>query len=132
MQSLPAARLTRQKKARLSTRFITFLKFYARLFSCIGNNRHKGTVFATFLELNGTVAEGKQRMVFAHTDVVARIVDSATLADDDVTGDAMLTAKNFNTQAFAFGFATVTGTTYTFFVSHNILFLKGFTILFFS
>ena len=68
-------------------------------------------------------------MVFAHTDVVARIVDSATLADDDVTGDAMLTAKNFNTQAFAFGFATVTGTTYTFFVSHNMLFLKGFTIL---
>lgn len=71
-------------------------------------------------------------MVFAHTDVVARIVDSATLADDDVTGDAMLTTEDFNAQTFAFGFATVAGTTYTFFVSHNILFLKGFTILFFS
>jgi hypothetical protein len=68
-------------------------------------------------------------MISAHSHVVAGVVDSAALTDDDVASDAMLTAKDFYAQAFAFGFATVTGTTYTFFVSHNMLFLKGFTIL---
>ena len=68
-------------------------------------------------------------MISAHADVVAGVVDGAALADDDVTGDAMLTTEDFNAQTFAFGFATVAGTTYTFFVSHDIMFLKGFTIL---
>ena len=68
-------------------------------------------------------------MIPAHADVIAGVVDGAALADDDVTGDAMLTTEDFNAQTFAFGFATVAGTTYTFFVSHDIMFLKGFTIL---
>ena len=68
-------------------------------------------------------------MISAHADVIAGVVDGAALADDDVTGDAMLTTEDFNAQTFAFGFATVAGTTYTFFVSHDIMFLKGFTIL---
>jgi hypothetical protein len=76
-----------------------------------------------------TVALGEQRVVLATTDVLAGMELRATLADDDVTGDAMLTTEDFNAQTFAFGFATVAGTTYTFFVSHDIMFLKGFTIL---
>ena len=35
-------------------------------------------------------------MVLAHADVLTGVVDSATLTDDDVTSDTMLTAKNFN------------------------------------
>lgn len=61
-------------------------------------------------------------MVLAHAYIFARIVDGATLTDDDIAGDAMLTAEDFNAQTFAFGFTTVTRTTNTFFVSHNIMF----------
>lgn len=71
-------------------------------------------------------------MVSAHSHIVARVVDGATLTHDDIASDAMLTAKNFNSKTFAFGFATVTGTTYTFFMSHNMLFLKGFYNTFIS
>ena len=35
-------------------------------------------------------------MVLAHANVLAGVVDGTTLTDDDVTGDAMLTAKNLN------------------------------------
>ena len=35
-------------------------------------------------------------MILAHADISARVVDGATLTDDDVTSDTMLTAKNFN------------------------------------
>ena len=72
------------------------LFFAKRLFSSLGDDRDVRAVFLTSLKLNGTVAEGIQSMIFAHSDVLARIVDSATLADDDVTGDAMLTAEDFN------------------------------------
>ncbi len=64
-------------------------------------------------------------MVLTHSDILSRIVDSAALTDDNVACYAALTAKNLNTQTFAFGFTTVTGTTDTFFMSHNIYVLKG-------
>ena len=35
-------------------------------------------------------------MVLAHADILAGVVDGATLTHDDVTSDTMLTAKNFN------------------------------------
>lgn len=35
-------------------------------------------------------------MILAHANILTGIVDSATLTDDDVTGDAMLTAEDFN------------------------------------
>ena len=46
-------------------------------------------------------------MVFAHSDIEARIVDGATLTNDDVASNAFLTAKDFNAETFALGFATV-------------------------
>jgi len=35
-------------------------------------------------------------MIFTHTYVLAGVVDGATLANDDVAGDALLTTKYFN------------------------------------
>ena len=64
-------------------------------------------------------------MIFTHANVLTRIVYRTTLTDDDIASHTFLTAKNLNTQTFAFGFATVTGTTDTFFMSHNIYVLKG-------
>lgn len=67
------------------------------LFSSLGDDGDEGAVFTTFLELDGTVAKSKEGMVFTHSDILTRIVDGATLTNDDVTGDAMLTTKDFNT-----------------------------------
>ena len=36
-------------------------------------------------------------MIFTHTDILARVVDCATLTDDNITGNAALTAKNLYT-----------------------------------
>ena len=92
---------------------------------CGGDYADEAAVFAAFVEFHHTVDEGVERVILAHAYILARVVDGTALTHDDVAGDALLTAKNLNAQAFAFGFATVTGTTNTFFMSHNILFLKG-------
>ena len=94
------------------------------LFS-VGDNGDKRAVLTAFVELHNAVAKSVEGVVLAHTDVAARVVDGTTLTDDNVTGDAGLSAEDFNAQTFAFGFTTVTGTTDTFFMSHNIFFLKG-------
>jgi hypothetical protein len=66
------------------------------LFSCIGHDGDVGTILATFFELNGSVDKSVEGMVLAHTNVLTGVVDGATLTDDDVTGDTMLTAEDFN------------------------------------
>ena len=86
------------------------------LFREDGNVR---TILSALVELNGTVTESIEGMVLAHAYILARVVDGATLTDDDVTCDTMLAAKDFDAKTFAFGFATVTGTTDTFFMSHD-------------
>ena len=64
-------------------------------------------------------------MVFTHAYAFAGVVAGTALAYDDVTGFYALAAEQFNAEAFAFGFTTVFGATYTFLVSHDSLFLKG-------
>ena len=61
-----------------------------------GDNADKGTILTAFVELHHTVDEGVERMVLAHTDILAGIVGRTALADDDVAGDALLTAENLN------------------------------------
>lgn len=62
-----------------------------------GNHGDVATVFAAFVELNDTVDKCKEGVVFTHANILARVMDSATLTDDDVTCDAGLTAKNLDT-----------------------------------
>ncbi len=54
----------------------------------------------TFGESNGAVDEGVERMVFAHADVQAGMVNSATLTFDDVTGFSILAAEYFDAGPF--------------------------------
>ena len=61
-------------------------------------------------------------MVFAHTYVLARIVDGTSLAYENIAGFAYLTTEQFDALTFACGFTAVLGTTYTFFVCHNSFF----------
>ncbi len=46
-------------------------------------------------------------MVPTHSDVLAGIVDSASLTDQDIASLCCLTAEQFNAQAFAFRFTAV-------------------------
>ena len=76
------------------------------------------------MEFDHAVDESEEGVIAADADVLAGVVGGAALADDDVAGDALLAAKDFDAKSFAFGFATVAGTTYTFFVSHIFLILN--------
>jgi hypothetical protein len=70
------------------------------------------------VELHHAIDKSKEGMILAHAYILAGIVGGATLADDDVAGDALLTTKYLNAKSFAFAFTTVAGTTNTFFVCH--------------
>ena len=71
-------------------------RIVARLLLFLGDDGDVGTVLTSFLELDCAVAQGEQRVVLAHADILARVVDGATLTDDDVARHAVLTAKNLN------------------------------------
>ena len=54
------------------------------------------TIFAAFVELDNTINKSEEGVILAHTDILARVVDRTALTDDNVAGDALLTAKNLN------------------------------------
>ena len=65
---------------------------------CLCNRlyRNKRFTVSTFLESYGSINQGEQGMILAHTYIQTGIVDGTSLADDDVTGFGKLTAKNLN------------------------------------
>ncbi len=83
-----------------------------------GDYTHERSIFAAFVEFYYAINQSKEGMILAHTYILTRVVDCTALTDDDVTGDALLTAKNLNAKSFAFAFTTIAGTTNTFFVCH--------------
>jgi hypothetical protein len=64
------------------------------------------------------VRSGKQGVILAAPNVITGVNLGASLANNDATCGNFLSAKNFNAKAFAFGIATVAGTTACFFVCH--------------
>ncbi len=62
----------------------------------LGKYGDETTVFAAFVELNDTVDKCKESVVLAHANILAGVVSSATLANDDVAGHAFLTTKDFH------------------------------------
>ena len=58
-----------------------------------------GLAFALLLELDDAIAQSIQRVVFAHTDVLAGIVLRTALADDDVTGNGCLSTEKFHSES---------------------------------
>ena len=82
------------------------------------------TVFA-FGEDNHTVNESVDGMILAHAYVEAGMMYSTTLTLDDIARFSALTAKNLNTESFAFSLAAVLRTTYTFLMCHFLLRFRG-------
>ena len=61
------------------------------------NDRHVRSVFVGSLEFDNAVAQGEQGVILAHTDILAGVVDGASLADDDVASLGELTTKDLQT-----------------------------------
>jgi len=64
-----------------------------------GDNRHVTLVTGFLLEFHDALAQRKERVVLANSDVVAGIVLGAALANDDGAGRSGLTTKDFHTQS---------------------------------
>jgi hypothetical protein len=84
------------------------------------NYRNERTVVRAFVELHNTIAQGENRMIFSKTYVLTGMMFGAALANDDITGNHLLTAKDFYTEAFAMRFAAVLTTTCSFFMCHFV------------
>lgn len=61
-----------------------------------GLNGNERTVVFAFAEYHRTVYQCKQRVVFTHSNIVTRMVNCASLANQDITGFGYLTTKYFN------------------------------------
>ena len=64
-----------------------------------------------FRKLNLTFGNCEDSVVFTHSNIVARVVNGTTLANNDIARDNGFTAEFFNAQTTAFGIASVVGTT---------------------
>lgn len=72
------------------------------LASCVRLNVNVLTSFLAGRENHNPVNEGKESMILTHTDIKTGMMDSTTLAFDDVTGFTVRTTKNFHSKSFAF------------------------------
>ncbi len=66
-----------------------------------------------------TVDQGEQSMIAAHPYEFARMNFSATLADENVSGENFLTGILFDAEPLAGAVASVFGGALTFFMCHN-------------
>lgn len=82
-------------------------------------NRHESLVVAAFFEFNHAISQSENGEVFTNTNIFARMVNSATLANDDVASNSRLTTVDLYTKALALRIAAVFYRTFTFFMCHN-------------
>ena len=80
--------------------------------------RDDGNLAVSFVVLDGTVRESEQGPIAASADVLACVQLSATLADDDVTGNDLLAAENLHAKTLAVAIAPVAGSSLTFLMCH--------------
>ena len=64
---------------------------------CLRYYRNSALVLATLVEIHNAVNESVQGVVLADTHILTRVVLCATLANDDVAGDNLLSTPNLNT-----------------------------------
>ena len=71
------------------------------------------------LELDGSILEGKKRVVRAAADIKARLKLRSALADNDGAGGDKLSAVGFHATILSIAVAAVLGTALTFLMSHK-------------
>ena len=68
---------------------------------CFRNYRYYALVALALVELNSSVNKCIQRIVLTQSHVVACVVLRATLANDDVTSNNLLTSENLNAKSLS-------------------------------
>ena len=81
-------------------------------------NRHVLT--KPLLELNNAINEREEREVAARADVCTSMVRGATLTNEDVACANNLTAELLYAEALATTVSSVPGTSYCFFMCHDV------------
>jgi hypothetical protein len=94
-----------------------------RSFNGVGTEyRNEGSVLSSFAEFNHAIAQCKQGIVPANTNIFSGMVNSTALTYDDVSGNYSLAAKYFYTQTLAVRVTTIFYAAFPFFVCHGLAF----------
>ena len=83
-----------------------------------GKDGDEGPAFFLLLEFDDAVTQCIQRVILAHTDILAGLVLRAELANYDIACNCGLSTEKFHSDSLTSGLTTVLGTTNTFFVCH--------------
>lgn len=94
-------------KIKNATKLVAFFICIAILLLAQRSNAYIRFTFAFFAEGNRAVNQCEERVILADTYVLARIVDSTSLANDDVASFSELTTEKFDAESLAFRLAAV-------------------------
>ena len=94
-------------KIKNATKLVAFFICIAILLLAQRSNAYIRFTFAFFAEGNRAVNQCEERVILADTYVLARIVDSTYLANDDVASFSELTTEKFDAESLAFRLAAV-------------------------
>jgi hypothetical protein len=86
----------------------------------VGVNAYTSSAVCDMLKLNFSVDESEQSVILAAANVYAGMDVSASLTNNDVAGDYMLTVSSLNAKSLGLAVTTVLGRTYTFFMSKEL------------
>ena len=89
-------------KIKNATKLVAFFICIAILLLAQRSNAYIRFTFAFFAEGNRAVNQCEERVILADTYVLARIVDSTSLANDDVASFSELTTEKFDAESLAF------------------------------
>jgi hypothetical protein len=87
-----------------------------------GLDRNEGFTAGFLVKANDSVNLGVKGVILTYVYVISGIVTGSPLPNDDIPSQGCLTSENFNAESFRFRLPSVLGTTYTFFVCHDIKF----------
>ena len=93
-------------KIKNATKLVAFFICIAILLLAQRSNAYIRFTFAFFAEGNRAVNQCEERVILADTYVLARIVDSTSLANDDASFSELTTEK-FDAESLAFRLAAV-------------------------
>src|SRR5262249_52049972 len=80
--------------------------------------RHKDAAFSFGTKLDFAVGQGKERVIFANPNIAAGVPFGAALTRDDVAGQHLFAAENFQPEALSSRIAAVARRSARLFVCH--------------
>ena len=92
----------------------------------LGIDVDETTTVLAFGKYNHAVNEGIDCVILTHAYIQTGMMHSTALTLDDIARFSALTAKNLNTESFAFLHAAVGRNTKTIFIFHFILIFLGY------